>query len=133
MQKKALLIFIFLVLAGDAAFFLTRGDGSGNVWKPGQALELEKIRIEVIHVTDPTVETSGYAYLRGLAGENIPLLGRLMVISDGYDALTSERPCKKAFPHQEAVRIIVEDKGTHFDPTLIDVFVRVSDQVRNPA
>jgi putative two-component system response regulator len=74
----------------------------------------------------------GSGYPRGLAGEDIPLLGRLMAIADVYDALTSERPYKKAFPHEEAVRIIVEGKGTHFDPAMIEIFIQVSDLIRNP-
>jgi putative two-component system response regulator len=63
---------------------------------------------------------SGYPY--GLSGENIPLLGRMMAIADVYDALTSERPYKKAFNHEEALRIIVEGKGAHFDPGLVGLF-----------
>ncbi|GHV56958.1 two-component system response regulator [Synergistales bacterium] len=63
---------------------------------------------------------SGYPY--GLAGEGIPLLGRLMAVADVYDALTSERPYKNAFPHEEAVKIIEEGRGVHFDPALIDLF-----------
>ena len=64
---------------------------------------------------------SGYPF--GLAGEDIPLQGRLMAFADVYDALTSQRPYKAAFSHDEAMRIIKEGKGTHFDPTLTDVFL----------
>jgi putative two-component system response regulator len=71
---------------------------------------------------------SGYPY--GLAGEDIPLLGRLMAIADVYDALTSERPYKGPFSHEEAVRIILEGRGTHFDPVLVDVFTNISDQFK---
>jgi putative two-component system response regulator len=66
----------------------------------------------------------GTGYPAGLRGNAIPLPGRLMAIADVYDALTSERPYKKAFSHEEAVNIIVEGRGTHFDPLLIDVFIR---------
>jgi len=69
----------------------------------------------------------GSGYPRGLKGEEIPLQGRLMAIADVYDALISERPYKKAFTHKEAVDIISKNRGTHFDPTLIDVFLSVSD------
>jgi putative two-component system response regulator len=72
---------------------------------------------------------NGTGYPNGLSGENIPLQGRLMAIADVYDALTSERPYKKAFPHEEAVRIIIEEKGTHFDPVLVDVFEQIADQL----
>ncbi|MCL2839694.1 MAG: response regulator [Defluviitaleaceae bacterium] len=63
---------------------------------------------------------SGYPY--GLAGQDIPLLGRLMAVADVYDALVESRPYKKAFSHEKATGIIVEGKGSHFDPILIEVF-----------
>jgi putative two-component system response regulator len=69
---------------------------------------------------------TGYPY--HLKGQDIPLGGRLMAIADVYDALRSARPYKKPFTHEEAVRIIVDGKGTQFDPDLVDVFVAVSDQ-----
>ncbi|MDR1351002.1 MAG: response regulator [Zoogloeaceae bacterium] len=71
---------------------------------------------------------SGYPY--GLAGEAIPLLGRLMAIADVYDALTSVRPYKKAFSHEEAAAIIRDGAGSHFDPTLIRLFEGVGEQFR---
>jgi putative two-component system response regulator len=64
---------------------------------------------------------SGYPF--GLEGRNIPLQGRLMAIADVYDALISERPYKKAYTHEEAVRIIAEGRGAHFDPILTDLFL----------
>jgi putative two-component system response regulator len=70
----------------------------------------------------------GSGYPNGLAGEAIPLPGRLMAIADVYDALISERPYKKAFSHREAVQIILEGKGSHFDPILVDVFEQVADK-----
>ncbi|MDR2562121.1 MAG: HD domain-containing protein [Holophagales bacterium] len=70
----------------------------------------------------------GSGYPSGLAGGDIPLLGRLMAIADVYDALTSHRPYKEAFSHEEAVRIIREGRGTQFDPALVDAFEQVADQ-----
>jgi len=70
---------------------------------------------------------SGYPY--GKAGEDIPLPARLMAIIDVYDALISERPYKKAFTHEEAVKIIREEKGTHFDPALTELFLSISDSL----
>ena len=67
---------------------------------------------------------SGYPY--GLKELEIPLIGRLMAIADVYDALISERPYKKAFSHEKAVKIIIEDSGTHFDPALVEVFRQCS-------
>jgi len=71
---------------------------------------------------------SGYPY--GIAGNEIPLPARLMAIIDVYDALTSERPYKKAFTHNEAVNIINDGRGTHFDPVLTDLFLSVSEQFK---
>ncbi|MDR1276575.1 MAG: response regulator [Candidatus Accumulibacter sp.] len=64
----------------------------------------------------------GSGYPNGIAGEDIPLLGRMMAIADVYDALTSVRPYKKAFTHEEAAKIIREGRGTHFDPALVELF-----------
>jgi putative two-component system response regulator len=63
---------------------------------------------------------SGYPF--GLSGEDIPLEGRVLAIADVYDALVSERPYKKPFSHEEAVKIINESSGTHFDPKCVEVF-----------
>jgi putative two-component system response regulator len=72
----------------------------------------------------------GTGYPRGLKGEEIPLHGRLMAIADVYDALTSDRPYKKAFTHEEATDIINKDRGKHFDPNLVDIFLTVSDKFK---
>jgi putative two-component system response regulator len=69
----------------------------------------------------------GSGYYRGLKGNEIPLLGRIMAIADVYDALTSARPYKKAFTHDEAVRIIIEGSGTQFDPVLVELFANVEE------
>ncbi|MCL2260230.1 MAG: response regulator [Fibromonadales bacterium] len=71
---------------------------------------------------------NGSGYPRGLKGEEIPLQGRLLAIADVYDALTSSRSYKKAFTHEQAVNIIAEGRGTHFDPVLLDLFLEVSDK-----
>jgi putative two-component system response regulator len=69
----------------------------------------------------------GSGYPLGLAGENIPLEGRLLAIADVYDALVSERAHKLAMPPHEAGRMIVAGKGTYFDPVLVDTFQSLSD------
>jgi putative two-component system response regulator len=53
--------------------------------------------------------------------------GRVMAIADAYDAIISKRPYKEALPHEEAVRIIVDDSGSHFDPLMVKAFINVSD------
>ena len=71
----------------------------------------------------------GTGYPNGLQGEKIPLQGRIMAIADVYDALVSERPYKKAFTHEDAVRIIMNGKGTQFDPILIDLFASMCNKL----
>jgi putative two-component system response regulator len=70
----------------------------------------------------------GSGYPGGLSGEEIPLEGRLMAIADVYDALISERPYKKAMSTDEARKTIVDGKGTHFDPVLVDLFETLADE-----
>ena len=70
----------------------------------------------------------GTGYPQGLSGEEIPLCARIMAIADVYDALISERCYKKAMPEEEAIRIIREESGTHFDPKLTEVFLKYVSQ-----
>ncbi len=70
----------------------------------------------------------GGGYPHGLTGEEIPLPARIVTVADAYDAITSRRPYKEAFDHQEAMQRILVDKGTHFDPVLVDGFVRCQEQ-----
>nr|WP_314542116.1 HD domain-containing phosphohydrolase [uncultured Massilia sp.] len=65
----------------------------------------------------------GSGYPNGLVGEQIPLVGRICAIADVFDALTSVRPYKKAWTEEEAVDFMVRQKGKHFDPALVDLFV----------
>jgi len=69
----------------------------------------------------------GNGYPRGLKGSEIPLQGRIMAIVDVYDALVSERPYKKAFSDEDAVDIIMENAGRHYDPKIAEVFYQVKD------
>ena len=69
----------------------------------------------------------GSGYPRKIKGQDIPLEGRLMAVADVYDALLSERPYKKAFTHEQAVEIIKNESGTHFDPKIVDAFVNVAE------
>jgi putative two-component system response regulator len=81
----------------------------------------------------------GTGYPRGLAQEDIPLMGRICAVADVFDALTSVRPYKKAFPNEKAYQILREGRGTHFDPQLVDRFlehleevVAIQEQYRDP-
>lgn len=69
----------------------------------------------------------GSGYPLGLAGEEIPLSGRLMAVADVYDALISQRVYKVPMGHMNAVAIIKSGRGTHFDPDLVDAFLEISD------
>ena len=64
---------------------------------------------------------NGAGYPRNLSGTGIPLSARIAAIADVFDALTSERPYKKAFSNKDALKILYEDAGSHFDPYLIDI------------
>jgi putative two-component system response regulator len=70
----------------------------------------------------------GTGYPNGLKGYEIPLEGRLMAIADVFDALISKRPYKVAMPVKQAINIIVDGSGVHFDESLIDIFLKVKEQ-----
>ncbi len=70
----------------------------------------------------------GSGYPRGMSGENIPLAGRIMAIADVYDALISKRVYKDAISHDDAVKIMIDGRGRHFDPLLIDALIQVEPQ-----
>ena len=72
----------------------------------------------------------GSGYPEGLKGEEIPLSARIMAVSDVYDALLSDRSYKKAFSHEEAMRILKEGSGKHFDPVIVRLFSENEDKVR---
>ena len=71
---------------------------------------------------------NGQGYPLGIAGEEIPVCGRLMAVADVYDALITKRVYKEAYPHDEAVRMMVAERGAHFDPAMIDAMLSISDQ-----
>ena len=73
----------------------------------------------------------GSGYPSGTKGEEIALSARIMAIADVYDALVSERCYKKPIPHEEAVKIIESESGTHFDPKLVDVFLHHQDEFKD--
>jgi len=63
-----------------------------------------------------------------LKGDAIPVSGRLMAVADVYDALISKRVYKKAFSHDDARNVLLEGKGAHFDPDVIDAYLAIEDQ-----
>ncbi|MDP4146607.1 MAG: HD-GYP domain-containing protein [Bacillota bacterium] len=72
----------------------------------------------------------GSGYPNKLAGDEIPLPARIFAIADAYDVITSDRPYKRALDHEEAVKRIVADSGKHFDPYIVDVFLRIQDKFK---
>lgn len=75
----------------------------------------------------------GSGYPEGLAGEAIPLSARLMAVADVYDALISRRVYKEGMPHEKAVGIIIDGRGSHFAPDLVDAFMAIEEQFRTIA
>jgi len=71
----------------------------------------------------------GSGYPRGLAGENIPLAGRICAVADVFDALTTRRPYKEALSNERSLEIMAAGRGNHFDPTLYDLFISNFDDV----
>jgi HD-GYP domain-containing protein (c-di-GMP phosphodiesterase class II) len=72
----------------------------------------------------------GTGYPQGLRGEEIPIAGRLMAIVDVYDAAHSRRVYQSAMPHNDVVACIVKGRGTHFDPAVVDAFLKVAPVLR---
>lgn len=75
----------------------------------------------------------GSGYPEGLRGDAIPIAGRLVALVDVYDALASARVYKGALPHEEVVQAIVAGRGIHFDPDMVDAFLRIQEQWRRIA
>lgn len=86
---------------------------------------------EIVYTHHERWDGSGYP--EGLKGEQIPVPGRLMALADSYDALTSKRVYKSQIPHEKAVEIIIEEKGSHFDPEVVDAFLEVKENFRQIA
>jgi len=72
----------------------------------------------------------GSGYPQGLKGDDIPLSARLMAVADVYDALISRRVYKESMSHEKAVLIMVEGRGSHFDPDILDAFLEIQDEFR---
>ena len=75
----------------------------------------------------------GTGYPNGLRGEDIPLEARIMALADMYDALVTQRPYKKSWPHEDAVQEIMSKKGTHLDPVVVEAFVYEQSQFKEIA
>lgn len=84
--------------------------------------DLINMSIQVTLSHHERYDGTGYPY--GLSGEQIPLAARIVALADVYDALTSDRVYREAGTHEEAVEAIRRERGTHFDPLVVDAFLR---------
>lgn len=101
--------------------------GYEAILRAEQALGLDmpflRFAKEIAHAHQEKWDGSGYPL--GLAGEAIPASARLMAVADVYDALISRRVYKPPMPHAEALAIMRQGRGSHFDPDVIDAFLAV--------
>jgi HD-GYP domain-containing protein (c-di-GMP phosphodiesterase class II) len=91
-----------------------------NLNKKGRSIY--RLAIEIAEGHHEKWDGSGYPH--GRRREDIPLSARIVAMADVFDALTSERPYKKAFSFEESVNIIKAGSGKHFDPYLVEVFLK---------
>lgn len=94
----------------------------------GMQLEFLQLVKEIAYYHQEKWDGSGYP--TGAAGDDIPISARFMAVADVYDALVSRRVYKEAMSHEKAVTIMIEGKGTHFDPDIVDAFVELQDEFR---
>ncbi|MBF0179894.1 MAG: response regulator [Magnetococcales bacterium] len=95
--------------------------GAGIIGEHASPL-LEKARLVALTHHE---KWDGTGYPRGLVGENIPVEARIVAIADVFDALTTRRPYKEAWPVEKAVALLRENAGFHFDPGLVPVFLNI--------
>ncbi|MBC7206691.1 MAG: two-component system response regulator [Methyloversatilis sp.] len=106
--------------------------GSDAIWRAicdqeeREALDFLYIAMDIAHYHHEKWDGSGYP--EGLAGEAIPLPARLMALADVFDALISKRAYKPAFPLDRATAIIIEGRGRHFDPDVVDAYLAHLDE-----
>jgi HD-GYP domain-containing protein (c-di-GMP phosphodiesterase class II) len=79
--------------------------------------------LDVVELHHENWDGSGYPH--GLRGEQVPLAARIVHVADAYDAMTSDRPYRRGMAAEVAFKILQENAGTQFDPTVVDVFVNV--------
>jgi putative two-component system response regulator len=71
----------------------------------------------------------GTGYPQGLSGDDIPVSARIMAVADVYDALITHRAWRKGIAADAARDIMVEGRGTHFDPDVLDAFLSIEDEI----
>jgi putative two-component system response regulator len=93
----------------------------------GSGAELLDLAATIARTHHERFDGSGYP--RGLEGEEIPLEGRIAAVADVFDALTSDRPYRPRFSRTEAVDMMRADRGSHFDPRVLDAFLGAEDEI----
>jgi adenylate cyclase len=100
----------------------------GNAMAHYQNNTMLSIAHNIAHYHHEKWDGSGYP--EGLSGENIPLEARMMALADVYDALISRRRYKLPFSFEESEKIILQGRGTHFDPELVDTFITIKEEFK---
>ena len=72
----------------------------------------------------------GGGYPNGIAGEEIPIEARICAVVDVFDAVTVDRPYRKAVPHDEVIKMMIRDSGSHFDADVLDVFLDAIEEIK---
>jgi len=87
--------------------------------------EFERASLFVLHHHE---HIDGAGYPAGLAGTEIPIGARIVAVIDAFDAMTSNRPYRQGLPFEEAIRRLVLARGTQFDPSVVDCFIRIASE-----
>lgn len=122
------------------AILLKPGELTGDEWKImkdhtiiGRNIlkdsESEIIQLAEIIALNHHERWDGSGYPNGLKGNEIPMVGRIVAVADVFDALMSDRPYKKAFAFDHSLQILQDEKGSHFDPEVMDAFFSVQEEI----
>jgi len=107
------------------------GDTLKQIVKDGHNHSFLRMGMQIAYCHHEKWDGSGYP--KGIAGERIPLSARILALADVYDALTSVRVYKPAFSHEKASGIILEGKGSHFDPAVVEAFLACENEFEQTA
>ena len=94
----------------------------------GLKVEFLSIAKEIAYAHQEKWDGSGYP--EGLKGDAIPVSARIMALADVYDALICRRVYKEGMPHEKAIDILIEGKGSHFDPDMVDAFLELQEEIQ---
>jgi len=94
----------------------------------GLKVEFLSIAKEIAYAHQEKWDGSGYP--EGLKGDAIPVSARIMALADVYDALICRRVYKEGMPHEKAIGILIEGKGSHFDPDMVDAFLELQEEIQ---